>query len=109
MKNAEHGREIGECDLNATSKPPQSVLIANRLRPQSHPKANPMRPQCDPNATPMRPQCDPKATARPAPLDQLAMKSTFPADSTRPRLGLSLSGQFRRPEARRAAPHCANL
>jgi len=39
---------------HATSTPPQSVLIANRLRPQ-----------CDPEATPMLPQCDPKATAKP--------------------------------------------
>ena len=38
--------------INATSKPPQSLLIANRLRPQSHSKATLKPPQCDPNATP---------------------------------------------------------
>jgi hypothetical protein len=36
----------------ATSRPPQSVLIARGLRPQSHLRATPMRPQCDPKATP---------------------------------------------------------
>jgi hypothetical protein len=29
MKNAENDREIGQCDPNATSKPPQSLLVAN--------------------------------------------------------------------------------
>ena len=37
---------------NATSKPPQSLLIANRLRPQSHPKAISKRQQSANKATP---------------------------------------------------------
>ena len=36
----------------ATMKPPQGLLVANRLRPTSHPHATPMRPSCDPKATP---------------------------------------------------------
>ena len=40
----------------ATSKPPQSLLIANRLRPQSHPKATLKPPQSHPKATPERMQ-----------------------------------------------------
>ena len=40
----------------ATSKPPQSLLIARGLRPQSHPKATPMRPQSHLNATLKLPQ-----------------------------------------------------
>jgi hypothetical protein len=49
-----HGTLNGEAiqsHINATSKPPQSVLIAKGLGPQSHPKATPMRPQSHPNAT----------------------------------------------------------
>jgi len=44
------GEELGlqakatQSHINATSKPPQSLLIANRLRPQSHSKATSMRP-----------------------------------------------------------------
>jgi len=48
--------EATQSHINATSKPPQSVLIANRLRPQSHHNATPKPPQCDPKATTMRQQ-----------------------------------------------------
>jgi hypothetical protein len=41
----------GDCDPQATHKPPQS-----------HPHATLMRPSCDPHATLMRPSCDPQAT-----------------------------------------------
>ncbi len=37
--------------INATSKPPQGLLIANRLRLQSHPKATLKLPQSHPKAT----------------------------------------------------------
>ena len=55
MKYAEY-EEFAQSHINATSKPPQSVLIANRLRVQSHPKAPTMRLYCDPKATPKRGQ-----------------------------------------------------
>jgi hypothetical protein len=45
----------------ATLKPPQSLLIANRLRPQSHPKATTKLPQSHPKATLRLPQSYPKA------------------------------------------------
>jgi len=48
---------------NATSKPPQSVLIANRLRLQSHPNATLMRPQSHPKAPTRLLQGSPKASA----------------------------------------------
>jgi hypothetical protein len=41
----------GDCDPQATHKPPTS-----------HPQATYMRPSCDPHATLMRPSCDPHAT-----------------------------------------------
>jgi len=59
--------------LNATSKPPQSVLIANRYAPQSHPKATSRLPQGHPKATPRPPQGYPKATPR---LPQGYLKAT---------------------------------
>src|ERR1035441_8571289 len=37
-------------NIKATSKPQQSLLIANRLRTQSHSKATPMLPQSHPQA-----------------------------------------------------------
>src|ERR1017187_10300681 len=58
-----HGARIAaQSHINATSEPPQSVLIANRLQLKSHPKATPMRPQCDPKATPRLHQSHPQAT-----------------------------------------------
>src|ERR1035437_1808617 len=48
----------------ATSKPSQSLLIANRLRPQSHLNASPMRPQSYLKATPKLPQSSHKATLK---------------------------------------------
>jgi hypothetical protein len=39
MQNDEGSGKATQSHINATSKPPQSVLIGNRLRPQSHPKA----------------------------------------------------------------------
>ena len=52
MQNAER-RKAGQSHPKphqshpiATSKPPQSLLIANRLRPQSHPKATLRPPSC---------------------------------------------------------------
>jgi hypothetical protein len=51
MMNEEAESKAAQSHINATSKPPQSLLIANRLRLQSHPKATLKPPQCDPNAT----------------------------------------------------------
>src|ERR1039458_4604304 len=48
----------------ATSKLPQSLLIAKGLRPQSHLKATLKPPQSHPKATYMRPTCDPQATPK---------------------------------------------
>ena len=47
----------------ATPKPPQSLLIANRLRSQSHSKATPKLPQSSPKAPPRLPQGSPKASS----------------------------------------------
>src|ERR1035438_7452298 len=46
-------RQSAECRKppNATSKPPQSLLIAKGLGPQTHLKATLKPPQCDPHAT----------------------------------------------------------
>jgi len=52
--------------INATSKPPQGLLLANWLRPQSHHKASIKPPQCDPNAPTRRLQSAHKATSKPA-------------------------------------------
>jgi hypothetical protein len=49
----------------AISKPPQSLLIANRLRPQSHSNATSKPPQSHPKATQRLPQGYPKATPKP--------------------------------------------
>jgi hypothetical protein len=49
------GAEASQSHLKAISKPPQSLLIANRLRPQSHPKATLKPPQSHPKATPKPP------------------------------------------------------
>jgi len=62
--------EATQSHLKATPKPPQSLLIANRLRPQSHPKATSKPPQSHPKATLKPPQSHPKATLKP-PLNQL--------------------------------------
>ena len=43
-QNAEMAGIAAQSHHNATSKPPQSLLIANRLRTQSHPKATPRPP-----------------------------------------------------------------
>jgi len=47
--------EATQSHPKATSKPPQSQLIANRLRPQSHPKATLKPPQSHLKATPKPP------------------------------------------------------
>jgi hypothetical protein len=49
----------------ATSKPPQSQLIGNRLRPQSHPKATPKLPQSFHKAPTKLPQSSHKARYKP--------------------------------------------
>src|ERR1039457_5472427 len=38
IQNDEGSGKATQSHINATSKPPQSLLIANRLRPQSHPE-----------------------------------------------------------------------
>jgi hypothetical protein len=61
MQNAERRKagqshpEPHQSHINATSKPPQSLLIANRLRPHSHSKATLKPPQSHPKATPRPP------------------------------------------------------
>ena len=71
MQNAERRKarqshpEPHQSHINATSKPPQSLLIANRLRSQDHSKATLKPPQSHPKATPKPPQSHPKATRKP--------------------------------------------
>ena len=55
-------------------KPPQSLLIANRLRPTSHPHATLMRPSCDPHATLMRPQSHPQSHANRQSADKATLR-----------------------------------
>ena len=57
--------EATQSHLKATPKPPQSQLIANRLRPESHLKATLKPLQSHPKATPKLPQSDSKATLKP--------------------------------------------
>ena len=70
----------------ATLKPPQSVLIANRLRLQSHSNATPMRPQSHPKATPRLHQSHPKAiTMLPSSdHDALAEQAAKPGNQSKP-------------------------
>ncbi len=62
--------EATQPHLRATPKPPQSQLIANRLRPQSHSKATLKPPQSHPKATPKLPSSHAQAAPRP-PSNQL--------------------------------------
>jgi hypothetical protein len=57
--------EATQSHPKATPKPPQSQLIANRLRPESHLKATLKPLQSHPKATPKLPQSDSKATPKP--------------------------------------------
>jgi hypothetical protein len=64
------GPKTPQSHFNATSKPPQSLLIANRLGPQSHPKATPRLPQGYPKGLPQGypkglPQGHHNATSKP--------------------------------------------
>ena len=53
-------RQAAQHHINATSKPPQSLLVANRLRPTSQLQAILMRPSSHLHATFMRPQSHPR-------------------------------------------------
>jgi hypothetical protein len=84
MQNAERRKagqshpEPHQSRINATSKPPQSLLIANRLRPQSHLKATP-RPLASQLIRPFQDQDGAKTTCLPRALALMRIDVLWPS------------------------------
>src|ERR1035437_6813807 len=75
MMNTLGRRRNADCGgQNNRAKPPQSVLIANRLRPQSHPNATLMLPQGSTKATLGEKHKVESRKQKPGPLDSRGLR-----------------------------------